>query len=141
MELGAPALVRGVLRQHGLAQSRAHRGLPAGVGAHLTPQDADRIVPLLARPIVPALDGGDAEADRLAGDRMAPLPRRKLGRRCRRLGDQVRWTRVTVGNSAIGLPLDGSTRWGAVHHMRVIRPVAAAALMALRKPSRQSHSK
>ena len=41
----------------------------------LAAQDAERIMPLLARPVVPALEGGDAEADRLAADRMAPLPR------------------------------------------------------------------
>src|SRR6266403_1038694 len=70
MQPGAPALVRGVLRQHGRAQRRADGGLPAGVGAQLAAQYTDRIVPLPTRPVVPALDRGDAETDRLAGDRM-----------------------------------------------------------------------
>jgi hypothetical protein len=79
MQPGAPALVRGVLRQHGCAQRRTDGGLPAGVGAQLAAQHTNRIVPLPARPVVPALDRGDAKTDRLAADRMAPLPRRKLG--------------------------------------------------------------
>src|SRR5260370_32167649 len=79
MQPGAPALVRGVLRQHGCAQRRTDRGLPAGVGAQLAAQHTDWIVSLPARPGVPALDRGDAKTDRLAADRMAPLPRRKLG--------------------------------------------------------------
>jgi hypothetical protein len=47
MELDAPALVRGILRQHGLAHRLAHRGLLAGIGAQLAAQDADRVAALL----------------------------------------------------------------------------------------------
>ena len=77
VEPGAPTLVRGVLRQHGLAQRVAHRGLPPGVGAPLAAQLADRIGPLLQGTVIPALDGGKAKAHRLAGAGMAPLARRK----------------------------------------------------------------
>jgi len=78
MQLDAPALVRGVLRQHGLAYRGAHRSLRASVLTQLTPQHRDRIVPLLACPVIPALQGGDAEADRLATDRMTPRARGEL---------------------------------------------------------------
>ena len=44
MKLDAPALVRGVLRQHDLAHRLAHRRLPAGILAQLAAQDADRVV-------------------------------------------------------------------------------------------------
>jgi len=56
VKLGAPALVCGVLRQHGLAQGRADRSLLACVIAQLAPQNADRIAPLFARAVIPTLD-------------------------------------------------------------------------------------
>jgi hypothetical protein len=55
----------------------AHRGLLPGIGAQLAAQPADRIGPLLRGAVVPALDGGEAEANRLAGGGMAPLARRE----------------------------------------------------------------
>ena len=75
MQLDAPALVRGVLREHGLAHGIAHRDLPSGIAAQLAAEHADRIAALLQGAVVPALDGREAEADRLAGDRMPPCAR------------------------------------------------------------------
>ena len=43
MQLDAPALVRGILRKHGLAHGVAHRHLLTGIGTQLAPQHADRI--------------------------------------------------------------------------------------------------
>ena len=63
MELDAPAFVRGVLCEHDLARRVAHRGLLAGIGAQLATQDADRVATLLQGAVIPALDGGEAEAD------------------------------------------------------------------------------
>ena len=71
MELDAPALMRGVLREHGLAHRIADRNLLSGVGAQLAAEHADRIAAFLQGPVVPALDGREAEPDRLAGGRMA----------------------------------------------------------------------
>jgi hypothetical protein len=81
MQLDAPALVRGVLREHGLAHRVAHRELLSGIGAHLAAEHADRIGSLLERAIVPALDRGEAEADGLAGGGMLP---RALGQSTKR---------------------------------------------------------
>ena len=78
MKLGAPALVCRILRQHGLAHGGAHRDLLAGVAAPLAPEHADRILPLLAGAVIPALECRDAEAGRLAADRMAPCARGEL---------------------------------------------------------------
>ena len=72
MELDAPALVRGVLREDGLAHRIADRNLLSGVGAQLAAEHADRIGALLQGPVVPALDGREAEPDRIAGGRMLP---------------------------------------------------------------------
>jgi hypothetical protein len=47
MKLDAPALVRGIVREHDLAHRVAHRGLLAGIGAQLAAQDADRVGTLL----------------------------------------------------------------------------------------------
>ena len=73
MELDAPAFVRGVLCEHDLARRVAHCGLLAGIGAQLATQDADRVAALLQGAVIPALDGGEAEADRIARDGMTPL--------------------------------------------------------------------
>ena len=56
-ELDAPALVGGILRQHGLADGICDRVLQPCVDAHLAPEHADRIGALAERAIVPALDG------------------------------------------------------------------------------------
>ena len=50
MELDAPALVRGVLREDGLAHRIADRNLLSGIGTQLAAEHADRIGALLARP-------------------------------------------------------------------------------------------
>src|SRR5271165_5493423 len=73
MKLDAPALVRGILRQHDLAHRVAHRRLLAGIGAQLAAQHADRVATLLPGAVEPALDGGEAEADRFARDGVTPL--------------------------------------------------------------------
>ena len=72
MELDAPALVRGILREHGLAHGVADRELLSGIGAQLAAEHADRIGALLQGPVIPSLDGREAELDRLAGRRMLP---------------------------------------------------------------------
>ncbi len=63
----------------------------------LAAQDSDRVMAFLERPVIPALDGGQAEAHRPAGHRVAPLARRQLvefrarrarrRRRCQKLPD------------------------------------------------------
>src|SRR5258708_23926748 len=72
MELDAPALVRSILREHGLAHGIADRNLPSGIGAQLAAQHADRIGALLQGPVIPSLDGRKAELDRIAGGLMLP---------------------------------------------------------------------
>ena len=72
VELDAPALVCGVLRDDDATHGRADGVLPPGVGAQLAAQHADRIGALVERAVVPALDGREAEADRLARRRMPP---------------------------------------------------------------------
>jgi hypothetical protein len=49
MELGAPAFVRGVLREHSSPHGVTDRVLPSGIGADLAAEHADRIGPLLQR--------------------------------------------------------------------------------------------
>jgi hypothetical protein len=72
MELDAPALVRGVLREDGLAHGIADRNLLSGVGAQLAAEHADWIGALLQGPVIPSLDGREAELDLIAGGRMLP---------------------------------------------------------------------
>src|ERR1700681_2120643 len=72
MELDAPAFVCGVLREHALPHGVTDRVLPSGIGADLAAEHADRIGPLLERAVIPVLDGGEAEADGLAGGGMLP---------------------------------------------------------------------
>jgi hypothetical protein len=72
MELDAPALMRGVLREDGLAHRIADRNLLSGVGAQLAAEHADRIGAFLQGQVVPALDGREAEPDRIARGRMLP---------------------------------------------------------------------
>jgi hypothetical protein len=72
MELDTPALMRSVLREDDLAHGIADRNLLSGIGAQLAAEYADRIGALLARPVVPSLDGREAELDRIAGGRMLP---------------------------------------------------------------------
>src|SRR5437016_305128 len=76
-------------------------------------EHADLIGPLLARAVIPVLDGGEAEADGLAGGGMLPCaPGQPLdrglqlafgGRRCQQLSDdgeaQVRPPLVNAGTS------------------------------------------
>jgi hypothetical protein len=69
--------MRGVLGEQRLAQGLAHRRLSASVAAALAAQDADRVLPLAQRPVIPPLDGRDAEADRVAAHRVAPVARRQ----------------------------------------------------------------
>ena len=68
----------GVLRSQRGAHRRAHGVLGAGVLASLALQDADRIVPFAAGTVQPSFDGRDAEAHRLTGARVPPLPRGEL---------------------------------------------------------------
>ncbi len=72
VKLDAPALVRGVLREHGASDRVADGVLQPRIDAHLASQDTDRIGALLQGAIVPALDGGEAEARGLARRRMLP---------------------------------------------------------------------
>ena len=72
MELDAPALVGSILGKHGLAHGIADRKLLSGIGAQLAAEHADRIDALLQGPVVPSLDGREAEVDRIAGRRMLP---------------------------------------------------------------------
>ena len=54
VQLDAPALVGGVLREHGAPQPPRSIGrLLAGVGAQLAAKHADRIVPLAQGAVVP----------------------------------------------------------------------------------------
>ena len=78
MELDAPALVRGILSEHGLTDGIADRVLLAGVDTDLATEHADGIGALSDRTIVPALDRREAEADWLSRRRMLP---RALGQR------------------------------------------------------------
>src|SRR5580704_11542161 len=48
------------------------------VAQRIAAQDADRVAALLQGAVIPALDGGEAEADRIARDGMTPLA---LGKR------------------------------------------------------------
>jgi hypothetical protein len=68
----APTFVRGVLREHDLPHGVTDRVLPSGIGADLAAEHADRIGPLLQGTVIPVLDGGEAEADGLAGGGMPP---------------------------------------------------------------------
>src|SRR5579864_3437674 len=124
MELDAPAFVRGVLREHSLPHGVTDRVLPSGIGADLAAEHANRIGPLLARAVIPVLDGGEAEADGLAGGRMLPCaPGQRLdrglqfafdGRRRQQLPDdgeaQVRPPLMNARTSCLlghtGAPLD-----------------------------------
>ena len=72
VELDAPALMCGVLRDDDATHGRADGVLLPGVGAQLAAQHADRIGALVERAVVPALDGREAEADRLTRRRMLP---------------------------------------------------------------------
>ena len=72
MELYAPALVRRVLRENGLAHDIADRDLLPGIGAQLAAEHADRIGAFFQRPVVPSFDGREAEPDRVTGRRMLP---------------------------------------------------------------------
>ena len=72
MELHAPALMRGILGEHDLTDGFAHCDLLASVGAQLAAENADRIGAFAERPVIPALDGGEAEADRLGRGGMLP---------------------------------------------------------------------
>jgi hypothetical protein len=97
MELDAPALVRGVLREQLSADRVADRDLPTGIGTQLATQHADGIGALAQCAVVPALDSGEAEVDGLAGARMLPRACSQLldcaaqpalvGRRCQQLAD------------------------------------------------------
>jgi hypothetical protein len=82
VQLRAPALMRGILGEDCLAHGRGHRPLLAGIDAQLAPKNTYRISLLLERPVVPALDRGEAEASMLIGYGMMP---RSLGkcRNCR----------------------------------------------------------
>ena len=51
----------------------AHRDLLAGILADLAAQHAYGIAPLLESAVVPALDGGEAEADGVAAGGVMPL--------------------------------------------------------------------
>ena len=72
VELDAPALVCGVLRDDDATHGRADGVLPPGIGAQLAAQHGHRIGALVERAVVPALDGREAEADRLTRGRMPP---------------------------------------------------------------------
>lgn len=72
VEFEAPALVSGVLGEDGAANGIAHGMLLTGIGAQLATQDRHRIGALAQRPVIPALDGGEAEAHGLARSRMLP---------------------------------------------------------------------
>ena len=78
MQLYAPAFVSPVLLQQRLAQRRRHRCLRTGIAAPLAEQHADRILLLVTGTVEPPFKRGDAEADRLAGARVAPFARRQL---------------------------------------------------------------
>jgi hypothetical protein len=72
VQLHTPALVRGVLGKDRLAYRAAHRRLLSGIGAQLAAQHPDGIALLLHGPVIPALDGGEAEAGMLIGYGMMP---------------------------------------------------------------------
>ena len=78
MQLDTPAFVSPVLLQQRPAQRRRHRCLRTGIAAPLATQHADRIMALVAGAVEPALQRGDAKADRRAGARVAPFARRQL---------------------------------------------------------------
>lgn len=79
MQLDAPALVGGILRQHDLADGVADRVLLPGIDAHLASEHADGIGALAERAVLPALYGGEAELNGLARRRMLPCASRQLG--------------------------------------------------------------
>jgi hypothetical protein len=97
VELDAPALVRGVLRDDLAAHEVADGGLLSGIGPDLAAEHADGIGALGERPIVPALDRGEAEADGLGRRRVLPRACGQLlhrgtqlalvGRRCQQLSN------------------------------------------------------
>ena len=127
MELDTPTFVRGVLREHDLPHGVTDRVLPSGIGADLAAKHADRIGPLLQGTVIPVLDGGEAEADGLAGGGMLPCAPGQLldrglqlafgGRRRQQLSDdgeaQVRPPLVNSGTSCLschaGAPLAESS--------------------------------
>ena len=78
MQLRTPAFVGAVLLQHRLAQRQGHRCLRAGIAPPLAAQYGDRIMLLVAGAVKPAFQGGNTEADRRAGARVAPFARRQL---------------------------------------------------------------
>ena len=78
MQLGTPAFVGVILRQQRLAQRRGHRCLLAGILPPLAAQHADRIMLLVAGAVEPSFQGGNTEADRRAGARVAPFARGQL---------------------------------------------------------------
>src|SRR5262252_339814 len=79
MQLDAPALVGGVLREHRAADGIADRVLLPSIAAHLAPEHADRIDALSDRTVIPALDSGEAESHGLARRRMLPRSLCQIG--------------------------------------------------------------
>lgn len=72
VELDGPAAVRGVLRGHARGERLADGGLVAAVASHLAGERRERVPSLLARGVVPPLDGGAPEADPVARDGVRP---------------------------------------------------------------------
>src|SRR4249919_1425518 len=79
MQLDAPALVGGILREHRAADGVADRVLLPSIAAHLAPEHADRIGALSDRTVIPALDSGEAESHGLARRWMLPRPLCQIG--------------------------------------------------------------
>jgi hypothetical protein len=79
VQLRAPAFVRGILSQDRLAHGAAHRRLLAGVSAQFAPENPNRIPLLPQGAVIPALESGKAEENRLPGRRVAPGALRQGG--------------------------------------------------------------
>ena len=88
VQLRAPARMRLILCAQHRAQPLAEASVAPGIGAPARAQRTDRIGAGAAGGVVPALNGGEGEAHRLAADRMAPgsgRQRRDRRAQCARL--------------------------------------------------------
>src|SRR4051794_20831107 len=107
MKLDTPTLVAMILGQQHLPYGTVQRVLQTCVFAHFASENLNRITRLSHRLVIPSLDGGEAEAHRLTGDRMTPGAGGELFELCaqltfrRRRGQQLAHYRETHRRPAL----------------------------------------
>lgn len=97
-QLGAPSGMVGVELAHGEVDRRGDRALPAGIAPALAAQDGDRVLALVERAIIPALDGCDGEPHRFVAGRVQPAALGEPGQLGLE-GAGVRWGRQQMSDN------------------------------------------